>query len=421
MPQFSSGNKASSHRQHARDSEPLPHMWGAEAQAEPTDSGSELWSEPDSTWTRSSGPLRPVEQWGEHDVLTPPLVPALPAQRMPGTTDPYPVVAAVPDARLRKVGGRLISTDPTIPDILPHDAQEFGRLNFQHHLLTMALKGLHSAPIDRSPISVGETRFFLDVGCGTGKWCQDIADACKDAAVLGIDPFSPGVRASSQQYLYRAANVLVEHDPGLEQLNPQTFDYIHVRDMALAIPGVDSLAVIQRLEWLLKQNGWLEWIEFNPPMTASDGAAPGLLQPIRRLGEWASAAASTRRGLMTDLGASLVSSMQEAGLLGVEHVEKPLPMGMDIAAANASFYENLYGTQAKRIGKLTLANWMERMVSLRPIILSLHLQGCTPEVFDQTLVSVPDALTRHAQKGGNCYWPVIVVCAQKTRIQFSAP
>jgi hypothetical protein len=81
------------------------------------------------------------------------------------------------------------------------------------------------------------------------------------------------------------------------------------------------------------------------------------------------AKAATGRGLVTTLDAS----MQRAGLIVTRVHETPLPLGAEIAAANPEFYDPHYGIQAKRIGRLALANWMERMVALRPAILALRL------------------------------------------------
>jgi len=345
------------------------------------------------------------------DALTPPSIPALSTERVPFASDPYPALSRLASTpQLQSIGGRLISMDPDLPDILPHDNAELSRLNFQHHLLYMALKGHYIAPLGEPS---AQPRFFLDAGCGTGTWCQAMAQCFPDAAVFGIDAFDTG--GTNRRYLFRRSNLLDADDTTLRQLTPGTFDYVHLRDLALAIPGTRSGAVIERLTRLLCSSGWMEWVEFSIPVCNYQSRQLDMLHPIRILGEWVSAAASTDRGLVTNLITSLAVSMQRAGLIVTTVLEKPLPLGAEIAAANPEFYHPHYGIQAKRIGRLALANWMERMVALRPAILALRMRDCTPQIFDQTLNSVPSTLTAYAQRGGNYYWPVLAICAQKPK------
>ena len=414
MPGFGNKNKKTAvPAQSPVDSQPLPALPPAR-QVVPL---AEQWASLESSRALSA-PAGASSQAGDGwrastdvDLLTPPTIPAMPLDRTPYAQDPFPLPASSPDARLRVLAGRMLSVDSRIPDILPHDGTESGRLNFQHHLLNLALKKLYLAPLDQVSDWDNEQRYLLDVGCGTGKWCQDMASLFPRAVVYGIDAFYPG--RSSGQYLYREGNLLTGRGGVMPDLALATFDYIHLRDMALAIPGIDSAPVLLYLERLMKAGAWLEWAEFNIATSEYVSRDYSTLQPVRLLGEWASAAASTGRGLVTNLVTTLPASMQRANLLNIVQVEKPLPMGVDIARANPSYYEPHFGTQAKRIGKLTLANWMERMVALRPMILSLHLRDCAPEDFDQTLASVPAALATYAERGGNCYWPFVVVCGQK--------
>jgi SAM-dependent methyltransferase len=359
--------------------------------------------------------MDPPQQWtfDELGALTPPPIPELSTERVPFTSDPYSapsVSGSTP--QLQSVGGRLISVDSDLLDILPHDNTELSRLNFQHHLLHMALKGHYVAPLGEPG---AQPRFFLDAGCGTGTWCQDMAHRFPDAAVFGIDAFDTG--GADRRYLFRRSNLLDAEDTTLRQLTPGTFDYVHLRDLALAIPGSKSRGVIERLARLLRNGGWMEWVEFSIPVCTYQSSHQDMLRPIRLLGEWASAAAATGRGLVTNLVTTLADSMQRAGLIVTTVQETPLPLGAEIATANPEFYDWHYGTQAKRIGRLALANWMERMVALRPTILTLRMGGCTPQIFDQTLNSVPSTLTTYAKRGGNYYWPVLAICAQKPRTE----
>src|SRR5579871_1259729 len=64
--------------------------------------------------------------------------------------------------------------------IFPKDAAEGDRLDLQHHLLKLSLGGNYRAPV-RQP------RAILDVACGTGIWCRELAQEFPNAQVTGFD------------------------------------------------------------------------------------------------------------------------------------------------------------------------------------------------------------------------------------------
>src|SRR5260370_453141 len=80
------------------------------------------------------------------------------------------------------VASRQLPTDS--PYILPWNTEEVNRLDFQHYLLRQAMSGNYRAPIKR-------LKNILDVGCGTGRWAQEMAQAFSDANVIGLDIFDP--------------------------------------------------------------------------------------------------------------------------------------------------------------------------------------------------------------------------------------
>lgn len=60
---------------------------------------------------------------------------------------------------------------------------EQNRLDYQHRLFRFALDGrLYLAPLPD-----GSIRDVLDVGCGTGNWCIDVAKELPNAQVVGFD------------------------------------------------------------------------------------------------------------------------------------------------------------------------------------------------------------------------------------------
>ncbi len=66
---------------------------------------------------------------------------------------------------------------------MPNDEREQDRLDMQHALFKMGLDGrLFIAPLVKDDVE-----HILDVGCGTGLWCIDVADDMPRAQVLGFD------------------------------------------------------------------------------------------------------------------------------------------------------------------------------------------------------------------------------------------
>src|SRR5437016_4183503 len=123
------------------------------------------------------------------------------------------------------VASRQLPTDS--PYIVPWNMEEVNRLDFQHHLLRQALSGNYRAPIKRS-------KNILDVGCGTGRWAQEMAQTFPDANVIGLDIFDPPAEANTStkpsNYQFVMADVL----KGLPFSSYQ-FDFIHQRSLGCAI------------------------------------------------------------------------------------------------------------------------------------------------------------------------------------------
>ena len=100
----------------------------------------------------------------------------------------------------------------------PNDDQQNDALDIHHHLLTLLLDGeLFLAPIDGPNV-----REVLDLGCGTGIWSIDFADAHPDAQVTGIDlsPIQP-------HWTHPNCHFVV--DDVEDRWTENVFDFVHIR------------------------------------------------------------------------------------------------------------------------------------------------------------------------------------------------
>lgn len=100
----------------------------------------------------------------------------------------------------------------------PYSQEDAERLELVHLIFTIAADGfLHLAPIKWHPQRI------LDVGCGTGTWCIEMADAYPSAEVVGVE-LSP-----SQPILVPPNLTFRVDDFEDEWTYSRTFDYIHAR------------------------------------------------------------------------------------------------------------------------------------------------------------------------------------------------
>src|SRR5579875_1671741 len=103
------------------------------------------------------------------------------------------------------------------PYILPLDATETNRLDFQHYALRQALGGNYAAPINH-PQSI------LDVGTGTARWGIELATIFPHSSVIGLDIMVPHLTTYPRNFAFVHGNVL----DGLPFANG-TFDFVHQR------------------------------------------------------------------------------------------------------------------------------------------------------------------------------------------------
>lgn len=129
--------------------------------------------------------------------------------------------------------------------MLPNDEQEQERLDIQHAMFGVTLKGrLHLAPIGPNPQNV------LDFATGTGIWAIEFAQQYPSARVLGTD-------LSPIQPLYVPPNCRFEIDDAEDEwVFHEKFDFVHARAVLSCFK--DPAAVLAQAYQSLAPGGYLE-------------------------------------------------------------------------------------------------------------------------------------------------------------------
>lgn len=167
------------------------------------------------------------------------------------------------------------------PYLLPKDIEDQNRLDLQHYLLRQALRGNYLAPIENP-------QRILDVACGTGRWCAEMAHEFPSASITGFDIEPPLLSSSS-------IRMGAEHSPrncafvqgDMTHRLPfqdQTFDFIHMRLVFAALPQNQWLPLARECAWVTKPGGWVELVDtrgiHRPLLTSKTASAP--LYPCKR-------------------------------------------------------------------------------------------------------------------------------------------
>lgn len=122
-------------------------------------------------------------------------------------------------ARYREEHGRTYHSYGSTEHWGPNDDKAQDQQDLSHQLWSLALKGKHFlAPVE-------EPENVLDIGCGTGIWCIEVAEEFPSARVTGTD-------LSPIQPTWVPPNCYFEIDDyNVEWLDTDKFDLIHAREL----------------------------------------------------------------------------------------------------------------------------------------------------------------------------------------------
>jgi SAM-dependent methyltransferase len=202
-------------------------------------------------------------------------------------------------------------TDAQYP--LPNNEQEMDRLEVQHRIWDIMLSGrLTLAPI--SP----HLSHAIDLGCGTGAWAIEFADAHPDCDVIGLDlsPIQPSAVPPNLTFIV--------DDATAEWTFLAPFDYVHTRTIASGIKDWDAL--LEQCFKHLKPGGWVELQEFHMPFTCDDGSAAD-----SALHKWTNTICETMIKMGVDTSVKGIDVMPrrlaDRGFVNVEEVHSKWPIG----------------------------------------------------------------------------------------------
>lgn len=226
-------------------------------------------------------------------------------------------VLRVEQPRFVNVRGRIIARD--IPYLIPKDVEDANRLDFQHYMLRVALKGLYAAPLE-----AGKVERVLDIATGTGRWAMEIARVFPRAVVTGFDHVPPPIDDSEGQAYNpgaRPANYTFAQGNMFDPLPfpDSTFDFVHMRLVYAATPIDKWQPLIAELVRVTKPGGYVELVEgFIPIDTGPNTAA--IISAIIQM--------CKARNIDLTLGKNIGQMLSGAGLWNVHQRTVHIPIGV---------------------------------------------------------------------------------------------
>jgi SAM-dependent methyltransferase len=178
----------------------------------------------------------------------------------------------------------------------------------------------------------------LDVACGTGRWGGEMARYFPNANVIGFDILPP--KLDSNSVVANADRppdnyVFVEGDltKGLPPNWSDSFDFVHMRLMLLALPITEWFPAVLELKRVTARGGWVELVDSVIESEMQTAAWKTYYDWLRAI--------SARRNLDLHAGLHIGDYLVRAGFRNVKYYRVDVPFGYankqggDLMAANA--------------------------------------------------------------------------------------
>ncbi|KAI9498012.1 S-adenosyl-L-methionine-dependent methyltransferase [Zychaea mexicana] len=141
------------------------------------------------------------------------------------------------------------------PHVLSQTTDEQDRMVAQHYILRTAFDGDFAAPI-RTNLDKGSV--VLDIGCGPGTWCMEMATEFPRSTFIGIDRVSNYPRdIKPKNCIFRTCSVQNLPLP----FPDNSVDYIFQRDLNWDLQAHQWSPLVREFLRVLKPGGWIELVE----------------------------------------------------------------------------------------------------------------------------------------------------------------
>ncbi|KAI5310732.1 hypothetical protein KEM55_002848 [Ascosphaera atra] len=227
----------------------------------------------------------------------------------------------------------------------PCDEAELDRLDFLHRLLIDARRGtMHDAPLRlKSPKTVAPMEpaaRIMDLGCGTGVWCMEMAEAHPTSLLLGVDltATQPEVKPQNCDFLPYSDY----EDPLF--LGDDSWDLIRLQMGSGSVKSWENL-FRKVFRHVRSGTGFYEQVEldFEPRWDAADIGHPGFT-PDQPLGAWWQAVDKAtkiaKRPLAHDRNTAHM--LKTAGFVDVDHHIIGIPFNQWPEVAHDAHIGRLY-------------------------------------------------------------------------------